>query len=83
MCSEDPAWKWLIGRNLTMPERMSLITTIFSDHNQVDMVRNLSGSDAQDFINVIGEVCTCALSSTRTGQLTPAKTSTLCQLGIG
>jgi hypothetical protein len=39
-----------------MPERISLITAIFSDSHQVHMVRNLSEDDAQNVIDVIDEV---------------------------
>ena len=63
-----------------MPERVSLIATIFSDRHQVDMVRKLSGGDAQNVIDVIDEVSTCARG---TGWSTPTKTSAHCQLGIG
>jgi hypothetical protein len=56
VCSEGPVWKRLISRTLAMPERISLITVIFSDHTQIDMVGNLSGDDAQNFIDVIDEV---------------------------
>jgi hypothetical protein len=57
-----------------------LITTIFSDNSQVDMVKNLSGEDAQNVIDVIDEVSTCTWGI---GWLTQAETSMLCQLGIG
>jgi hypothetical protein len=56
VCSELPAWKRLISHTLVTHERISLITTIFSDDNQVEMVRDLSGDDAQTFINTIDEV---------------------------
>ena len=56
MCSDDPAWKQLISGTITTDERISLITTIFSDHNQVEMVGELSGSDAQTFVDMIDEV---------------------------
>ena len=39
-----------------MDERVSLIATIFADKNETEMVRNLSGDDAQAFIDVIDEV---------------------------
>ena len=55
MCSEVPAWKRLISDTLTMEERITLIVEIFSDLDQVKMVRNLSGDDAQTFINVTDE----------------------------
>ena len=44
-----------------MDERVSLITTIFSDHNQVRVVRDLSGDGAQAFIDIIDGVSLCTL----------------------
>ena len=41
-----------------MHERISLISTVFSDHDEGEMVRNLSGDDAQNFVNMIDEVST-------------------------
>ena len=46
----------MISDALTTEERVSLIVEIFSDHDQVETVRNLSGDDAQAFIDVIDEV---------------------------
>jgi hypothetical protein len=48
-----------------MHERISLIKTIFLDNNQVEMVGNLSGDDAQNFIDVVDEVNACTFSSQR------------------
>jgi hypothetical protein len=62
MCSEEPAWKQLISHTLTTYERVPLITAIFSDRDQIEMVEKLSGDNAQNFINVIDEVTTCTLS---------------------
>ena len=56
MCSEHPAWKQLINHTLTTDERISLITTIFVNYNQVGVVEQLSGDDAQTFIDTIDEV---------------------------
>jgi len=67
LCSEDPAWKRLIAHTPTTHERISLITTIFSDDNQAEMVRNLSGNDAQDFIDVVDEVSLRTLPSPNGG----------------
>ena len=61
VCSEDPIWKQLISDPLSAHERIPLITTIFSDKNQVEMVGNLSGNDAQVFIDLIDEVSACTL----------------------
>lgn len=50
-----PAWKQLITQTLPADKRISLITTIFSDHDQIKMVRDLSGDDAQTFVDKIYE----------------------------
>jgi hypothetical protein len=60
--SEDPAWKRLIGDTVATHERISLVSAIFSDRHQVEMVGNLFGDDAQSFIDVIDEVSACTLS---------------------
>ena len=44
-----------------MHERISLITTVFSDHAQIWMVGNLSRDDAQNFIDMVDEVGTAHL----------------------
>jgi len=46
----------LITRTPTTHERISLIAAIFSDDNQAEMVKNLSGNNAQDLIDVVDEV---------------------------
>ena len=46
----------MISHTLAADERISLITTIFSDHNQIGVVEQLSGDDAQTFIDTIDEV---------------------------
>lgn len=56
MHSEDPVWKQLINNTLTTHERKSLVTEIFSDNNQVEVVGQLSWDDTQKFIDVIDEV---------------------------
>ena len=56
MCSEEPAWKQSISNTLDRDECISLISRIFLDHNQANMVRHLSGDDAQTFVDVIDEV---------------------------
>ena len=39
-----------------MDERISLTATIFSDDNETEMIRNLSGDDAQAFVDAIDKV---------------------------
>ena len=56
MYREVAAWKRLISHTLTMNERISLITMIFLDDNQVETVGQLYGSDAQTFVDTIDGV---------------------------
>jgi len=51
----------LINRSLAAHERIRLITTIFSDNDQVKAARHVSCNDTQALINVIDEVCSCAI----------------------
>ena len=62
MYSEHPPWKQLITRTFATHERISLITTIFSDNDQVEMVKQLSGDDVQTFIDVLDEASPCTIS---------------------
>ena len=52
----------MISDTLTTDERVSLITIVFSDDNEGKRVRNVSGDDAQAFIDLIDEVSLCTLS---------------------
>ena len=65
MNSEPPAWKTLISSPLTANERIALITTIFSDTTQAEMVERLSGDDAQIFTDMVYEVGPCAISRSK------------------
>ena len=56
MCSGTPAWKRLIDRPLFKDERIALITDLFSDRDETEAVKRLSGDDAQAFVDVIDEV---------------------------
>jgi len=53
----------LISHPLSNHERISLIISIFSDHNGVEVVGHLSGGDAQAFVDVIDEAGIQVLSS--------------------
>ena len=55
-CSGFPVWKHLADSPLTTDERVSLIVDIFSDQDEVDALKALSGTDAQSVIDVIDEV---------------------------
>ena len=51
-----PGWKRLIDHPLTRDERVSLITTVFSDRDEIEAVKRICRDDAQSFVNVIDEV---------------------------
>ena len=55
-CSKHPLWKQLINDALTADERSSLIVKIFSDRDEIEMVMQLFGDDAQAFIDAIAGV---------------------------
>ena len=55
-CSDIPVWKYLIDSPLTTGERVSLIADLFSDREEMDALKTLSGSNAQSVIDVIDEV---------------------------
>lgn len=44
-----------------MDEHVSLITTIFSDDDEVKIVRNLSGDGVQAFIDIVDKASPLAL----------------------
>lgn len=56
MGSGIPVWKFLINCPLTMEDRLSLITAIFSRCKEIEIITGLSGDDAQSFVDVIDEV---------------------------
>ena len=51
--SSPPGWKRLISSPLTAHERTSLITTIFSNRDEIEAMRQIGEDDAQTFINII------------------------------
>lgn len=51
-----PAWKRLISRTFSPYEVVSLIETTLTDENEVEMIDNLHGDDAQILVDVIYEV---------------------------
>ena len=51
----------MISDTLDARERISLITTIFSAQNGLEMVGHLHGEDAQAFVDIIDKVCSCSL----------------------
>ena len=56
MRSGIPAWKRLTDRPLAADECISLITDLFSDRNEIEVVEGLSGDDAQSFVDVMDKV---------------------------
>lgn len=62
-----------------MNERIAAITTIFSDCSQIKIMRHLSGSDAQAFIDMMDEVSPFYESKQTNFDLN----SFICQLGAG
>ena len=46
----------MIDRPLAKDERILLITVIFSDHDETKSVKDLSGDNAQSFIDIGDEV---------------------------
>ena len=54
--SDIPVWKHLISSPLTTDERVSLIADLFSDRDEMEALKDLSGGDAQSFIDMIDEV---------------------------
>ena len=54
--SDIPAWKRLIDSPLATDERVSLITGLFSDRDEINTLEALTESDAQAVIDVIYKV---------------------------
>ena len=67
MSSKRPAWKRLIGPTVSTEERTGLITSIFSDQDEVEVIEYLSGCDAQAFVDVIDEASIFILSLLKIG----------------
>ena len=63
----SPGWKRLICRPPTTRERISLIATIFSDRDEVEMARRLCKEDAQAPVDVIYVARSHYLSSLENG----------------
>ena len=56
---DSPGWERLIRSRLATHERVSLVTTTLSNRDEVEAVRSLHGGDAQAFVDVMYEVCSC------------------------
>ena len=72
--SNPPAWKRLISPSLSANERIDLITSIFSDRDEVEVFEYLSGSDAQAFVDVMDEASVCILLPLKIGRSIPTET---------
>ena len=79
--SNPPSWKQLVDDSLSVNERISLMVSIFCDHEAVEMVERLSGEDARAFVDLIAEVGTRALSPLGAGWLTSAQAASPCPPG--
>ena len=66
----------MIRYPLSIDERIRLITSIFSDPDEVEVVEHLSGDDAQTFIDTIDKASshTTPRSNTKDRQLTSFET---------
>ena len=62
MYSELPIWQRLVSHQHSTDERTALITSIFSDRREVEVVERLSGNDAQGFVDRIDEVSSNAVT---------------------
>ena len=51
----------MIDPTLPVNERIPLITSIFSDRDEVEVFKHLPKDDAQAFVNVIDEASICVL----------------------
>lgn len=85
MSSNPPTWKRLINPSLSVNEHIGLIMTIFSDRDEAEVTKYLSGDDAQAFVDTIHEVCIIILFllTPMAGSLYSAKTSVFFWLGFG
>jgi len=58
-----------------MEERIDMITSIFSDRDEVEAFRYLSGCDAQAFVDMIDEASIFVLLLLHVGRSVPTKSS--------
>ena len=78
-----PFRKRLTSRTLAADERIGLLATIFSDDDQVKMIRPASGNDTQTFIDVIYEVSPCTISCSKDRVIHLTRSFTFRQLDVG
>jgi hypothetical protein len=58
-----PVWKRLIGRTSPPEELIPLVEAVFTSKDEIEMIRHLGEGDAQEFIDVVHEVCFAFFSS--------------------
>ena len=51
--SETPVWNWLIEPTLSSSKRIGMINRIFSDRDEAEKFKDLTGSDARAFVDVV------------------------------
>lgn len=64
---DPPSWKLLVLSSLTAHERISLITTMLSNRDEVEVVKHIRGEDAQILVDAIYEARSYILSSPKNG----------------
>lgn len=60
-----PTWKRLISPTISANERIDLIISVFSDRDEFEVLKYLSGGDAQAFVDVIDEASINTISPPR------------------
>ena len=65
--SGDPAWKRLINSPLPLDGQISLIAEVLSDRDEIEVVKGLSGDEAQSFADVVDKVLPFSLHEDRLG----------------
>ena len=73
----------MISPTISTDERIGLIKLIFSDRDEVEVFKYLSGNDAQALVDVIDEASICILLLLEMSRSNPAKTSIRYRLGVG
>ena len=81
-CSDITTWKRLTDRPLAVDQRVSLIADLFSDRGKIEVLKGLSGDDAQPLIDMMDEVRSCSHVRTM-GLLTWAQNLRSCWVGAG
>lgn len=78
VCSNSPTWKLLFA-HAPVDERIPLIMTIFSDRDEAEALKCLSGDEAQAFVDMIDEA---SIISAENGFIYSAGTPALYLLGV-